>query len=61
MSEDLVLDLVSAVDSLGDIESYLHKCETESLLCDIQYIKGKVADVMFDLNSMMERLCKDTR
>lgn len=61
MDKDFVLDLVSAVDCVGDIEAYLHKCETESLPCDIQYIKGKVSDIMFDLNSMMERLCKDTR
>lgn len=61
MDKDFVLDLVSAVDCVGDIEAYLYKCETESLPCDIQYLKGKVADVMFDLNSLMERLCKDTR
>lgn len=36
---------------------YLHRCETESLPCDIQYLKEKVADIKFDLNSMYDRLC----
>ena len=61
MDENFVLDLVSAVDYVGDIKAYLYKCETESLSCDIQYLKGKVEDVMFDLNSMMDRLCNDAR
>lgn len=57
MDENFVLDLVSAVDYVVDIESYLYKCETESLPCDIQYLKDKVADIKFDLDSIMDRLC----
>ena len=52
-----VFDLVSAVDCVGDLDVYLHKCETESLPCDIQYLKDKVADLKFDLFSMYDRLC----
>lgn len=52
-----VFDLVSALTYVGDLDMYLHKCETESLPCDIQYLKGKVADIMFDLNSIMDRIC----
>lgn len=58
MDEYFVFDLVSAVDYVCDIETYLRECETESLPCDIQYLKDKVADIKFDLNSMMDRLCK---
>lgn len=61
MSEDFILDLVSAVDYTCDIKAYLKKCESESSPCDIQYLKDKVDDVMFDLNSMMDSLCKGTR
>lgn len=52
-----VLDLASAIDYVGDLEAYIYKCETESLSCDIQYLKNKVEDIKFDLNSMMNRLC----
>ena len=52
-----IFDLVSAVDYIGDIDAYLHKCETESLSCDIQYLKDKVADLKFELFSMYDRLC----
>lgn len=61
MNENFILDLVSAVDYACDIETYLRKCETESLPCDIQYLKEKVADIKFDLNSMMDYLCKNAR
>lgn len=57
LAEYFVFDLVSAVDYVGDIKAYLYKCETEFLPCDIQYLKSKVEDVMFDLNSIMDRLC----
>lgn len=56
MDSNFVLDLVSAVDYVGDIEAYLDRCEKESLSCDIQYLKDKVADIKFELNSMMDRL-----
>lgn len=58
MDANFVLDLASAVDYIGDLDACLHKCETESLPCDIQYLKDKVADIKFDLDSMMDRLCK---
>lgn len=61
MSEDFVLDLVSTVDYVCDIEAYLRECETDSLPCDIQYLKSKVADVKSNLNSMMDYLCKNAR
>lgn len=61
MNKNFLLDLVSAVDYAGDLEAYLYKCETESLPCDIQYLKDKVADIKSDLNSMMDRLCKGTK
>lgn len=57
--EFFVLDLVSAVTYVGGLESYLCKCETESLPCDIQYLKYKVADIKFDLYSIMDRLYGD--
>lgn len=57
MDKNFILDLCSAVDYIGDLDMYLHKCETESLPCDIQYLKDKVADIKFDLNSMYNRLC----
>ena len=61
MDKNFLLDLASAVDYMGDIKDYLHRCETESLPCDIQYLKGKVEDVIFDLNSMMDCLCNGER
>lgn len=61
MDKDFVLDLVSSLDYVGDIEAYLYKCETESLPCDIQYLKDKVADIKFELNSLMARVCKGGR
>lgn len=57
LAEYFVFDLVSAINYVGDLDMYLHKCETESLPCDIQYLKEKVADIKFDLNSMYDRLC----
>lgn len=56
-AERFSLDLASAIDYVRDLDAYLHKCETESLTCDIQYLKSKVADIKFDLNSMYDRLC----
>lgn len=50
-------DLVSAVDYVGDLDAYLHKCESESLPCDLQCLKDKVADLKFELLSMDDRLC----
>ncbi len=57
--EHFVLDLASAVDYVGDLDVYLHKCETESLPCNIQYLKDKVADLKFEIFSMYDRLCND--
>ena len=57
LAEYFALDLAGAVDYVGDIDAYLHKCETESLSCDIQYLKGKVADLKFEIFSMYDRLC----
>ena len=57
MDKNFILDLVSAVNYVGDLDAYLQKCETESLPCDLQYIKDKVADIKFDLNSMYNSLC----
>ena len=58
------MDLVSALDYLGDVEMHLHECEKESLPCDIKYLKDKVADIKFDLkstlNSIMYNLRDDT-
>lgn len=53
MSKNFVLDLVSALDYLDDIEMHLHECEKESLPCDIKYLKDKVADIKFDLKSTL--------
>lgn len=61
MNQNFVLDLASAVDYVGDIRAYLYKCETESLPCDIQYLKSKIEDIMSDLNSIMDNLCSDKR
>ena len=61
MSEDFILDLVSTVDYVCDIETYLRECEAESLPCDIEYLKDKIADVKSNLNSMMDYLCKNAR
>ena len=64
MNKNFVMDLVSALDYLGDIETHLNECEKESLQCDIKYLKDKVADVKFDLkstlNSIMYHLHDDT-
>lgn len=57
LAEHFVLDLCSAVDEIGDLDAYLHKCETESLPCDIQYLKDKVVDLKFEIFSMYDRLC----
>ena len=61
MDNNFVLDLVSAVDYVCDIEIYLRECETESLPCDIEYLKNKIADVKSNLNSMMDYLYKNER
>ena len=65
MSKNFVMDLVSALDYLGDVEMHLHECEKESLPCDIKYLKDKVADIKFDLkstlNSIMYNLRDDTK
>ena len=64
MNKNFVMDLVSALDYLGDIEMHLHECEKESLPCDIKYLKDKVSDIKFDLkstlNSIMYHLRDDT-
>ena len=64
MNQNFVMDLVSALDYLGDVEMHLHECEKESLPCDIKYLKDKVADIKFDLkstlNSIMYNLRDDT-
>ena len=59
MNQDFIMDLVSALDYLGDIEVYLNECEKESLQCDIKYLKDKVADIKFDLHSIINRLHYD--
>ena len=56
MDKSFIMDLVSALDYLGDIDSHLHECEKESLPCDIKYLKDKVADIKFDLKSIMDHL-----
>ena len=56
MNKNFVMDLVSALDYLGDIDAHLHECEKESLPCDIKYLKDKVSDIKFDLNSIMDHL-----
>ena len=65
MNKNFVMDLVSALDYLGDVEMHLHECEKESLPCDIKYLKDKVADIKFDLkstlNSIMYNLRDDTK
>ena len=64
MNKNFVMDLVSALDYLGDIEMHLNECEKESTHCDIKYLKDKVADIKFDLkstlNSTMYHLHDDT-
>lgn len=64
MNQNFVMDLVSALDYLGDIDMHLNECEKESLPCDIKYLKDKVADIKFDLksilNSTMYHLRDDT-
>ena len=56
MNKSFIMDLVSALDYLGDIEIHLNECEKESLPCDIKYLKDKVSDIKFDLNSIMDHL-----
>lgn len=58
MDKNFILDLCSVMDYIGDLDVYLHKCETESLPCDIQYLKDKVADIKFDVFSMYNSLCE---
>ena len=53
MNQNIAMDLVSALDYLCDIEMYLNECEKESLPCDIKYLKDKVADIKFDLKSIL--------
>lgn len=53
MNQNFIMDLVSALDYLCDIDTYLHECEKESLPCDIKYLKDKVADIKFDLKSIL--------
>ena len=64
MNKNFVMDLVSALDYLCDIEMHLNECEKESTHCDIKYLKDKVADIKFDLkstlNSIMYHLRDDT-
>ena len=61
MSKNFILDLVSALDYLDDIETHLNECEKESIHCDIKYLKDKVSDIKFDLkNSIMDHLRNDT-
>ena len=57
LAEHSVLDLASAIDYVGDLDAYIYKCETESLPCDIEYLKDKVADIKFELFSIYDRLC----
>lgn len=57
MDKNFILDLASAINYVGDLSAYLYKCETESLSCDIQYLKDKVADLKFELFSMYDSLC----
>ena len=65
MDKSFIMDLVSALDYLDDVEMHLHECEKESLPCDIKYLKNKVADIKFDLkstlNSIMYNLRDDTK
>lgn len=61
MSKNFILDLVSALDYLGDIDTYLHECEKDSIPCDIKYLKDKVADIKFDLSSIMDHLRNDDK
>ena len=37
------MDLVSALDYLGDIDTYLHECDKESIPCDIKYLKDRLS------------------
>ena len=53
ISKNFILDLVSALDYIDDIEMHLHECEKESLPCDIKYLKDKVSDIKFDLKSIL--------
>ena len=60
MSQNFIMDLVSALDYLGDIDTYLHECDKESIPCDIKYLKDKVSDIKFDLNSIMDHIRNNT-
>lgn len=53
MNQNFIMDLVSALDYLGDIDTYLHECDKESIPCDIKYLKDKVSDIKFDLKSIL--------
>ena len=57
VDKNFILDLIFAVDYVGDLETYLHRCEIESSPCDIQYLRSKVTDIKSELNSMYDRLC----
>lgn len=57
IDKNFILDLISAVDYVGDLETYIHRCETESLPCDIHYLKNKVADIKSELSCIMNHLC----
>lgn len=41
MNKNFIMDLVSALDYLGDIDTYLHECDKESTPCDINILKTK--------------------
>jgi hypothetical protein len=56
IDKNFIFDLISAVDYVGDLETYIHRCEAESLSCDIQYLKDKVTDIKSELNYMYDRL-----
>ena len=58
-NQNFIMDLVSALDYLGDIDTYLHECDKESLPCDIKYLKDKVEDIKFDLHSIINHLHYD--
>lgn len=53
MNQNFIMYLVSALDYLGDIDTYLHECDKESIPCDIKYLKDKVSDIKFDLKSIL--------
>ena len=59
MNQNFIMDLVSVLDYLDDIDMYLHECDKESIPCDIKYLKDKVSDIKFDLHSIINRLHYD--